>query len=136
MLFFYLRFAAANLPFRITVYFILFFVFGSTLSSALSFLYYCRPVEKLWDMSVQGSCVDIYAAFFAGAVFNSVADVLILLLPIWLLWPLRMKLGQKIAVALVLSAGGLYVFMIFLPRNIPPSLPHPPHQISCSDQKT
>jgi len=114
VLFFYLRFAAANLPFRIAVYVVLFFVFGSTLSSALSFLYYCQPVEKLWDMRVQGSCVDIYAAFFAGAVFNSAADVVILLLPIWLLWPLRMRMSQKIGVVLALMAGGFVCCVSFI----------------------
>ena len=60
-------------------------------------------------MTVPGSCIDMYAAYFALAALNSATDVVIHLLPIWLLWPLRVKLGQKIAVGLVLMPGGLYV---------------------------
>jgi len=89
-------------------------VVAYTLLSATSVLYYCSPIEKLWDMAVPGSCIDMYAAFFTLAVFNSATDVVILLLPIWLLWPLRVKLGQKIAVGIVLMPGGLYVSLPLL----------------------
>ena len=75
ILFFYLRFAAANLLFRIGVYFVLFVMVGNTLSTALSPLYYCSPIERLWDLSVRGSCVRIYAAFLSSAAVNSVTDV-------------------------------------------------------------
>jgi hypothetical protein len=111
VLFFYLRFAAANFRFRIATYFVLSVVVGYTLATGFSFLYLCSPIEKLWNISIPGRCVDIYTAYFVSAIFNSATDVVILLLPIWLLWPLRVKLSQKIAVGLVLMPGGLYDFL-------------------------
>lgn len=107
ILFFYLRFAAANRPFRIAVYVVLFAVIGYTLPAGFMFLYLCQPVQKFWDSAVEGVCFSGYAAFLAPSVLNSVTDVVILLLPIWLLWPLRVRMGQKIAVALALMPGGL-----------------------------
>ena len=78
------------------------------MSIGLSPFYYCSPIEKLWELTLQGHYVDIYAAFLGAAVINSVTDVVILLLPVWLLRPLRVKMSQKIAVGFVLMAGGLY----------------------------
>lgn len=119
ILLFYLRFAAANFPFRVAAYLVMSVVVAYTLLSACSMLYYCSPIEKLWDVTAPGSCIDMYAAFFALAVFNSATDVVILLLPIWLLWPLRVKLSQRIAVGLVLMTGGLYVFPLSPPLHSP-----------------
>ena len=83
-------------------------VIAYTLANGLTFLYMCAPMRKWWDYSVQGGyCLDSYAAFLAAAVMNSVTDVVLLLLPIWLLWPLRVRLRKKIAVGLVLMPGGL-----------------------------
>lgn len=107
ILFFYLRFSAANPKFRIVVYVVLFIVVGYSLSAGLAFLYLCTPMEKLWNPTVVGTCVNENAAYLASAILNSTTDIIILLLPIWLLWPLRVQLTQKIVVALVLMPGGL-----------------------------
>ncbi|KAH8888073.1 hypothetical protein GQ53DRAFT_826637 [Thozetella sp. PMI_491] len=111
---FYLRFAAANRPFRIAVYTVLFVITGYSLNAGFSFLYLCNPIHKLWDGSAEGTCVDLYTAFLVSSVLNAVTDVIILLLPIWLLWPLRVKITQKILVALVLMPGGFVCAVSFL----------------------
>ena len=108
ILFFYLRFAAANRPFRIVVYIVVFVVVGYSIPSATIFLWMCRPVRKYWDLSVtEGECIQGIPPYFAAAILNSVTDVVILLLPLWLLWPLRVPWRQKCAVALVMMTGGL-----------------------------
>lgn len=115
---FYLRFAAANRPFQIATYIVLFVIVVYSLNAAFSFLYLCTPIRSLWDISVTGTCVDLNSAYLASSVLNAVTDVVILVLPIWLLWPLRVRWQQKIAVALALMSGGLYVCSLFL---FPPS---------------
>ncbi len=104
---FYLRFAPAHRPFRIFAYCLLFVVLGSSLCAAFPFLYLCQPVAKYYDVSVSGTCVDSYAQYLASACLNSATDVILLVLPFWLLWPLRVSIKQKIAVGLVLMPGGL-----------------------------
>ncbi len=114
ILFFFLRFASTNRPFRIAVYFILFITVGYCLTAGFSFLYLCSPISKLWDASVDGTCVDIYTAFLANSILNATTDVIILLLPIWLLYPLRMRLRQKAVIGLAIMPGGLCVLLPLL----------------------
>ncbi len=107
IIFFYLRFAAANRPFRVFAYCLLFVVVGYSLTAGFSFVYICQPIAKYWDTLIPGTCLDIYTQFLASACLNSTTDVVLLLLPVWLLWPLRVPPAQKIAVGLVLMPGGL-----------------------------
>ncbi|KAK3367966.1 hypothetical protein B0H63DRAFT_490071 [Podospora didyma] len=112
ILFFYLRFAAANRPFQITVYVVLAVVVVYSLNAGFSFLYLCNPVHRLWDGG-DGTCIDLYSAFLATAALNAATDVVILVLPLWLLWPLRMRWAQKTAVGLVLMTGGFVCSVSF-----------------------
>lgn len=81
---------------------------GYSFVSALFFAFMCKPVAAFWDPTiVGGKCSDVTAGFLACAALNVVTDVIILLLPIWLLWPLRVGPLQKLAVAVILMTGGL-----------------------------
>ncbi|KAI8401268.1 hypothetical protein FOFC_18137 [Fusarium oxysporum] len=106
ILHFYLRFSQDR-AFKLATYFVMFVVVGNNLSAAFAFLYMCRPIPRYWDYTRPGSCLDVGSAFITCAVLNSVTDIVILCLPIWLLHPLRMRRLQKIGVTLVLMAGGL-----------------------------
>ncbi|KAH7121519.1 hypothetical protein EDB81DRAFT_913701, partial [Dactylonectria macrodidyma] len=105
ILHFYLRFSQ-DIAFRLVTYFVMFMALGNTVPAAFAFLYMCRPIPRYWDWSKPGSCLNVGGAFIACAVLNSVIDLIILCLPIWLLRPLRMRRLQKIGVTLVLMAGG------------------------------
>jgi len=108
ILFFYLRFAATNRPFRVVVYIVLAVVIAYSLLAATVALWSCRPTRKFWDPSVtEGECVDGYLPYLTWAVLNSVTDVVILLLPLWLVRPLRVPWRRKVGVGLVLMTGGL-----------------------------
>ncbi|KAM5529033.1 integral membrane protein [Fusarium oxysporum f. sp. phaseoli] len=106
ILHFYLRFSQDR-AFKLATYFVMFVVVGNNLPAAFAFLYMCRPITRYWDYTRPGSCLDVGSAFIVCAVLNSVTDIIILCLPIWLLRPLRMRRLQKIGVTLVLMAGGL-----------------------------
>lgn len=71
------------------------------------FLYACRPIRKFWDPAVPGTCVNMVANFLANAALNAATDVLILLLPLWLLWPLSLPTRRKIGVVVVFMTGSL-----------------------------
>jgi len=109
IVFYLLRFASVNRSFRIVAYIVLSIVAGYSLPMGFIFLWECQPVAKFWDPTVDGSCVDGYAPFLVASIANCVTDVVLLLLPIWLLWPLRVSWQQKVATSLVLMTGGLCV---------------------------
>jgi len=102
---FYLRFQTER-PLQIATYAVLLVAVGYSLAGGFGFLYLCRPIARLWDYSIDGVCVDANAWYVACAALNVGTDVVILLLPIWILRPLRVRLLQKLAVMGVLMAGG------------------------------
>lgn len=104
---FYLRFSSANRAFRIVTYFVMLVALGYTTPMAFSFLIQCRPMALAWDERLTGTCVDIQFMCRVTGIMNAIVDFIILLLPIWLLRPLRIPLARKIGVVFILMTGGL-----------------------------
>ncbi|KAM7204683.1 hypothetical protein V8F20_003467 [Naviculisporaceae sp. PSN 640] len=103
---FYLRFPTER-AFRFVTYFLMVVVAGFCIATAFAFLYHCEPREFAWDFTIPGGkCVDLYAAYLAPAAINAATDIIILFMPIWLLWPLRIGPLKKIGVALIMMTGG------------------------------
>ena len=61
----------------------------------------------MWDLGLPGHCGNVGVWFLVIAVLNTATDFAILLLPIWILKPLRVPLRQKLAICGVIMAGGL-----------------------------
>jgi hypothetical protein len=114
---FYLRFSIDR-AFRLAVYIVMFIAVGYTVPNALLFAWICKPVAFYWDWSIAGgTCINQQAVFDSANILNMSTDFLILLLPIWMLQPLRAPLLKKIGISLVLMTGGLYV-LLFSPLSI------------------
>ncbi|KAF3389061.1 hypothetical protein F1880_003176 [Penicillium rolfsii] len=71
----------------------LFFVGSITTTLAM-----CRPIVSNWDKSIKGKCGDIGTAELAAAAFNLALDVGIVVLPVPVIWGLRMSKQKKAAV--------------------------------------
>ncbi|KAL2193798.1 hypothetical protein P885DRAFT_71812 [Corynascus similis CBS 632.67] len=102
---FYLRFSVER-SFRIAVYLVMFIAFGYSIPNAFLFLYVCRPIPSYWDWAIQGTCINQQAIFDASNILNMVTDFMILLLPFWMLRPLRLPLSKTLGIGLILAAGG------------------------------
>lgn len=109
ILVFYTRFAStADRHQRAVIYtlFVIVLIYGTVTS--FPFLYICRPIERYWDFTItEGSCVGLLPIMVFNSVMNCLTDAAILLLPIWLLWELRLPLRQKMGVMGVMMTGGL-----------------------------
>ena len=57
-----------------------------------------------------GTCGNATANFLATAALNVITDVTLLLLPIWLIWPLKLERLHKLEIIIVFMMGSLYVF--------------------------
>jgi hypothetical protein len=68
----------------------------------------CTPIQKSWDMFVEGTCwhptVTVYYGMFSGA-YSALMDITLALLPWKFLWGLQMKRKEKIGVGIAMSMG-------------------------------
>lgn len=97
---------------------------------ALSTYIQCSPTEKLWKPSIPGKCwpkefIISYQVFTAGQYSNAISlgiwkanvavaysgtmDIVLAILPWWIIWPLTMSTKEKVGVLLAMSMGVLYV---------------------------
>ena len=68
-------------------------------------LFQCTPVEKAWNPTVNGKCINIRAVFISTAVINVFSDFSILLLPLYSIWQLQMPVKRKVGVSAVFCLG-------------------------------
>ncbi|KAF4624782.1 hypothetical protein G7Y89_g13387 [Cudoniella acicularis] len=120
ILLFYQR-LPADRHFRVVIYVVMFITTGYCLSASYWFLYTCRPIRKFWDPTVPGTCVNMIANYLANAALNAATDIVILILPIWLLWPLRLPARQKLGVTVVLMTGSFVCVVSIIRLAVVPS---------------
>lgn len=65
----------------------------------------CNPREKIWNQTVEGTCINIASLLNADGAFNTLTDFIILLVPLQALWKLQMKTRRKISIASLFTVG-------------------------------
>ncbi|KAH6649205.1 hypothetical protein F5144DRAFT_99 [Chaetomium tenue] len=78
----------------------------------IAWLATCRPFQYNWELGpeVPRHCGNLPMKFLLSAVFNLVLDLCILVLPMPLLWTLRLNTRKKIAISVVFGLG---IFVCF-----------------------
>ncbi|KAI6081565.1 hypothetical protein F4821DRAFT_273075 [Hypoxylon rubiginosum] len=74
---------------------------------ALSIFLQCSPVSKSWDEHLPGMCwptFNLVASMFSSA-YSALMDFVLALLPWPLIWHLKMKVKERIGVAVAMSMG-------------------------------
>ena len=100
ILFFYLRFSI-DPTFKFSAYFVTVVVIGYSLISALG------PVMFTCTTGREKGCAKVSTVHLTSACFNIATDFTILLLPLWLLQPMKVSIRRKAGIAVGLMAGGL-----------------------------
>jgi uncharacterized membrane-anchored protein YitT (DUF2179 family) len=96
LLIFYLRLDHRR-PLKYTVYGILFIVIGVSIASFFILAFSCYPPAKFWDVTgtaVDGKCMDPgnqQDFYEANGILNIITDVLIYVVPIPMLWGVRIS---------------------------------------------
>ncbi|KAI9833956.1 MAG: hypothetical protein M1826_005861 [Phylliscum demangeonii] len=78
-------------------------------ASTLVSLFKCRsPIRDGWQPipSPSAACIDDLAFFLATGALNLLADLAILLLPLPVIWRLRLRRQQKLALSAIFTLGG------------------------------
>lgn len=72
-----------------------------------SILFQCIPVQKAWNPTLPGHCINFLAFLWANSISNAVLDFVVLLLPIIPVLNLQMSIEQKVLVLLSFSLGSM-----------------------------
>lgn len=78
-------------------------------------IFQCHPVTYYWtrfESNLGGTCIDpmvFPAASYIHSIVSAIADWILGLLPIWLIWNLRLDARTKLAAGIPLSCGMMYV---------------------------
>lgn len=106
ILFFYLSIFQVNVRFRYSCYgMIAFIVLYLTAQFMTYTFFYCRPIRMIWNVTVQGQCINDYAQDIATGAFNIFSDIAILILPLPMVWRLQIDLARRLGLVAIFLLG-------------------------------
>lgn len=88
-----------------TIWFMIVAAFGFGVSSILVVLFQCVPLDKLWNQSKSGQCVNIIAFLYANACIMITNDVVMYIMPIAFTWNLPLQKTQRVVLNLLFALG-------------------------------
>ena len=108
----YLRLFGVNKRFRYATWIVMFFVFGYLFSNVITLAFGCTPIKKYWNPAIPGHCIAETKAGLAYGSMNFISDIIIFVLPLPMVWQLKLSRRHKIGVTLVFM-GGITLAPIF-----------------------
>ncbi|KAG7001511.1 hypothetical protein G7Y79_00031g066260 [Physcia stellaris] len=103
----YLRLFGVSIRFRYWTWAVMFFVFGYLFSNFITQFFGCTPIIKYWNSKVPGHCIIPIRAAFSYGTMNFVSDLFIFILPLPMVWRLKLSRRQKVGVTLVFMGGAV-----------------------------
>jgi hypothetical protein len=90
-------------------YIIFAYVVLNAVSSVTKDIFECHPVQHGWDepLGRPGKCVNISAMEMSSGVILAVADLMLLVLPIPIIWSLRIPRRDKVMLCGLFTLGSL-----------------------------
>ncbi len=101
----YLRLFGSDKPFKYATWAVLCFVTGYLGCNIITLIFGCTPVSKYWKHDQPGHCINLVKADHAYGSMNVVSDVLLFLLPLPMIWQLRLTLREKLGLVLIFMSG-------------------------------
>lgn len=75
-------------------------------ANILTVIWQCTPIHKAWDgSSIPGTCINTNLNFMITGSINVLSDLLILILPLWVVWHLRMPIQMKTNISTIFAVG-------------------------------
>lgn len=66
----------------------------------------CSPQDKIWNPRIaKGKCLERNIILFVSGPVDTLSNLLILLLPIWAIWHLRLELKRKVWIIAIFATG-------------------------------
>ncbi|RKF56706.1 putative pth11-like integral membrane protein [Golovinomyces cichoracearum] len=105
ILFQYLR-VATNKRIRLACYLVMLFSIVYGTEAFFTGVFHCWPIYRFWRKTKTGMCINKPILWFLNAGLNITNDILILMLPIFILKASTLPRKQKVGICLILSLGG------------------------------
>lgn len=104
---FYHRIFAITRPLQLAIRAITSFLIAWWVSFAMASILQCIPIQGYWNPKINARCVHKYGFYLGAAIPNIMIDFVLLIMPLHPLWKLKMRLPQKITLAIVFALGYL-----------------------------
>jgi hypothetical protein len=98
------------------------FIIGYTIGLFFALLLACAPMNKNWDVLVEGTCVNLPALYFATAAVNIASDILLFFLPLPMVCQLQLPFKQKIGLMGIFTIGSLTVITSIVRMSLLPGM--------------
>jgi len=103
----YLRLFSVHRWFQLTNYVLIITIWLWGISKLFIAIFQCKPIAFQWDKTIQGTCINQIDYYRWIRLPNLIHDVVILVLPIPVIWRLRIAIHQKIALMSIFALGSL-----------------------------
>ena len=65
----------------------------------------CHPRARIWDKTINGTCISVAGILNTDGVFNTMSDFLIIVVPVKAIWKLQMKGKRKLRIFALFTVG-------------------------------
>ncbi|KAI0894988.1 hypothetical protein F4806DRAFT_503391 [Annulohypoxylon nitens] len=92
-------------PFDLSIVCLIIVLILFYVSTTIVKIWECMPRAMIWDKSIPGTCINTSILLDTSGLFNTVTDVIMLLLPVKAVRNLKLKFKQKVLVVGVFTFG-------------------------------
>ena len=82
------------------------FISGHMIAFNFVAIFQCRPIRSQWNPSIPSHCLNYEAAILIGGIVNILTDFVMLIIPMPLLWGLKLSKSRKLMLTSVFLLGG------------------------------
>ncbi|KAI0404425.1 hypothetical protein F4802DRAFT_227587 [Xylaria palmicola] len=115
----YLRLFRIHRWFRITTYVLIAYIWMWGISEVVVAIAQCTPVAFQWDKKIEGGhCIDQLSYYRWVSVPNIIHDVVMLIMPLPVVWTLKLDIRKKLALTGVFLIGSIGCIASFVRLSI------------------
>ena len=104
LLFYWRIFPSPN--FRRATYFMAVFIICYFIACIITFVLQCYPAYAFWEPAAAEHCINRNSFYIAAAALGLLTDVSLVVMPMPVLWGLKMSTRKKVGISAVFVLGG------------------------------
>ncbi len=110
----YIRLFGVNRSFQRFSQLTMFVICGYLFANLFTQIFGCSPRSKYWNPDTPGHCINYTKAGLVYGSMNIASDLFILVLPLPVLWRLKLSRREKVLISLIFMSGAMYAYTPFI----------------------